>query len=179
MVPLLPGSRLYHGSIARVEQVDVGMGALNKDFGRGFYTTSARAQAERFAQVKARRAGLASACVSVFAVGDLSGLAVQRFERPDEPWFNFVLRNRGFSWLAPSVGSQRWDIVTGPVANDAVGLVLNQFVAGVFGPPETAEAKATAIRLLLTQRLHDQVFFATAAAAGRLVFQEAFDVRVG
>jgi hypothetical protein len=161
-----------------VTSVDVTLGATRKDFGRGFYTTSDQAQAEAFAKLKARREGLPSGWVSAFSLADVSDLEVLRFAGPGEPWFDFVLWNRGFGQFASTEPSRRLDIVIGPVADDSVGLVLNQFVAGVYGAPLDPEAKATAIRLLLAQRLHGQVFFATPVAAARLSFLEAHSVRV-
>jgi hypothetical protein len=171
-------SPLYHGSTVPVERVDVTKGAVKKDFGRGFYTTADVDQAERFARLKARREGLAEGHVSVFRLADLEGLAVQRFLRSDADWFDFVLQNRGYARWVGSGPRVVWDIVIGPVANDAVGLVLNQFVAGVYGDPGSREAKDTAIRLLLAQKLHGQVLFATVRSAARLERMEAYRVRV-
>jgi hypothetical protein len=54
--------------------------------------------------------------------------------------------------------------------------VLNQFVAGVYGDSKTAEAKETAIRLLLSQTLHNQIFFGTECAVRCLQFLEGYDV---
>ncbi|MDR2587769.1 MAG: DUF3990 domain-containing protein [Coriobacteriales bacterium] len=70
-----------------------------------------------------------------------------------------------------------YDILIGPVANDAVGVVLNQFVSGIYGNPDDQESKDTAVRLLLTQSLHDQVFFGTERAVSYLRFLEVSDVR--
>jgi len=90
----------------------------------------------------------------------------------------YTTNDRGYESLATLVSCEKFDIVIGPVANDAMGLVLNQFIAGVYGDPFAAEAKKTAIRLLLTQKLHNQVFFGTENAASRLKFSEAYDVCV-
>jgi hypothetical protein len=174
----LPGRTLYHGSTVEVVAVDVTLGAPRKDFGRGFYTTTHLSQAERFAQIKARRERLAAGYVSVFRMPDVEGLAIESFDRPDAAWFDFVLANRGFPQWTGLDSTRACDVVTGPVANDAVGLVLNQFIAGAFGEPGSSEAKATAVRLLEAQRLRDQVFFATPEAAARLELVEAYRVPV-
>ena len=44
-------STLYHGSFAVVSQPLAVSGRRNLDFGRGFYLTSLRPQAERWAQL--------------------------------------------------------------------------------------------------------------------------------
>jgi len=147
-----------------------------KDFGRGFYTTGDRIQAEKFAKLKAKRAREIIGYVEVFQFQNQKGLSIKKFASADEDWFDFVLCNRGYESYAAKRLADVFDIVIGPVANDAVGLVLNQFIAGVYGEASSSEAKATAIRLLLTQKLHDQVFFGTELAVSCLVFSEVHDV---
>lgn len=169
---------LYHGSVMTITSVDLTKSAPKKDFGQGFYTTNDSFQAEKFARLKAKRARTERGSVSVFRFNNEEGLIIKEFLSSNEEWFNFVLYNRGFGELAGSLSSDPFDIVIGPVANDAVGLVLNQYITGTYGDSKTTEAKATAIRLLLTQELHNQVFFATERAVSRLEFLEAYDVYV-
>jgi hypothetical protein len=158
-----------------VSEIDLSQSVPKKDFGRGFYTTNDSAQAEKFARLKAKRARQGKGYVSVFRFQS-TGALVKKFASADREWFDFVLRNRGYSGLAAAAAEETYDIVIGPVADDAVGLVLNQFVAGAFGDSKTAEAKETAIRLLLTQKLHNQVFFGTERAVFGLRFSEGYDV---
>jgi hypothetical protein len=167
---------LYHGSDVAVASIDLSFGVPKKDFGRGFYTTHDIKQAEKFARLKARRANEAKGFVSVFSLKRADDLLINEFDTVGEEWFDFVLCNRGYPELAVTTETASYDIVIGPVANDAVGLVLNQFVSGTFGNPKQVESKETAIRLLLTQKLHDQVFFGTEQAVARLNHLEVYDV---
>lgn len=167
---------LYHGSDCLFTEIDLSFSAPKKDFGRGFYTTSDKHQAEKFARLKARRSRADKGIIEVFEFEGAEGLVIKHFDTADEEWFDFVLRNRGHTILATTSMPGTFDVVVGPVANDAVGLVLNQFISGVYGDPSSPEAKATAIRLLLTQSLHNQVFFGTGLAIARLRFKEAHDV---
>jgi hypothetical protein len=169
---------LYHGSTSSFSEIDLSQSVPRKDFGRGFYATNDSFQAEKFARLKAKRARIAKGYVVVFRFQNAEGLNIKQFPYSNEEWFDFVLRNRGYGELAAPMSDDAFDIVIGPVANDAVGLILNQYIVGVYGDPETAEAKATAIRLLLTQKLHNQVFFGTERAVSRLSFLEAYDVYV-
>jgi hypothetical protein len=169
---------LYHGSVTPVPEIDLSHSAPNKDFGRGFYTTADKVQAEKFARLKAKRATVPAGVVSVYSFHETEGLHIREFALSDEEWFDFVLLNRGFGALTSTADHNGHDIVTGPVANDAVGLVLNQFIAGVYGDPADKESKALAIRLLLTQNLHSQIFFGTELAVSCLHFLEAYDVQV-
>jgi hypothetical protein len=167
---------LYHGSNVIVSEIDLSQSIPRKDFGRGFYTTNDSLQAEKFAKLKAKRVRAGKGFVSIFNLRNIEGLAIREFAHPDEPWFDFILKNRGYGHLAASVPEETYDIIIGPVANDAVGLVLNQFIAGTYGAPETTIAKETAIRLLLTQKLRNQVFFGTERATSRLQYSESYDV---
>jgi len=169
-------SLLYHGSDISFDKIDLQRSSPHKDFGSGFYTTNDRTQAEKFARLKARRSQAHHGYVEVFGLDNYEGLAVKKFEAANEDWFDFVLCNRGFGSLANAQALETYDIVIGPVANDAVGLVLNQYIAGTYGVPYNRVSKETAIRLLLTQKLHNQVFFGTEQAVARLSFSEVYDV---
>jgi len=171
--------QLYHGSNVSFSAIDLSKSTQKKDFGRGFYTTTDKKQAEKFALLKAKRAHSNKGYIEVFSINDFKNLLIKKFDFADEEWFDFVLYNRGFGKFTGNLttaGLNEFDIVIGPVANDAVGLVLNQFIAGIFGDPVYTEAKATAIRLLLTQKLHNQVFFGSEKAVSRLSFLEVYDV---
>ena len=169
---------LFHGSDESFSTVDLSKSAPNKDFGRGFYTTNNKSQAEKFARLKARRSQFPIGYVEEYRLTDTENLRIKLFPLADEEWFDYILENRGYGNLTALDSEKTFDIVIGPVANDAVGTVLNQFVAGVFGDPETIEAKETAIRLLLAQKLHNQVYFGTEQAVSRLEFVGVYNVRV-
>ena len=169
---------LYHGSDVSFSVIDLSKSSHKKDFGSGFYTTTDKNQAEKFACLKAKRIYANKGYVEVFNLNDLSNLSIKIFDSADEEWFNFVLHNRAYKKFAASGLNEVFDIVIGPIANDAVGLVLNQYIAGVYGDPLSAESKTTAIRLLLTQKLHNQVFFGTEKAILRLNYIEAYDVYI-
>jgi hypothetical protein len=168
---------LFHGSAEAVVAVDLSKSAPFKDFGRGFYTTNDRRQAEKFARLKAKRLRVDNCYVSIFKLQNTDSLNINKFVASDGEWFDFVLGNRGYNHLALADGIMS-DIVIGPVANDAVGAVLNLFVSGAYGDPQTAEAKNMAIRLLLTQKLNNQIFFGTERAISQLAFLEVYDVRI-
>jgi hypothetical protein len=167
---------LYHGTFVAFSEIDLTKSAPKKDFGRGFYTTNDLEQARKFARLKAVREHRDRGYVLTFGFTGNDELVVKAFSSSDEEWFDFVLRNRGFGKYANLVCDETFDIVIGPVANDAVGVVLNNFIDGIYGDPNSSEAKDTAIRLLLTQKLHNQVFFGTERAIRCLTFREIADV---
>ena len=170
--------RFYHGSAEAISAIDLSKSVPKKDFGRGFYTTTDRIQAEKFARLKTSRVNGTKGYVSVFTFVETTELRVKKFAASDEEWFNFVLHNRCYKVLCDSITPEVFDIIIGPVANDAVGIVLNLFVSGTYGDPNTLEAKETAVRLLLSQKLHNQVFFGTEQAIESLAFLEVYDVSI-
>ena len=169
---------LFHGSNVEIRMVDVSAGAKKKDFGQGFYTTSSKTQAEKFARLKAKQRSLAYGYVSVFEYEHNPQLKIRRFEKADLFWLEYVIKNREpYSGDAEPV-PEKYDIVIGPVADDAVGIVVNNFLAGVYGDKNTVEAKNLAIRFLEAENLHNQVFFGTRRGANCLRFKEVYRVGI-
>jgi hypothetical protein len=176
MLPNELSGLLYHGSNAEVSNVDLSKGALKKDFGNGFYTTSSKKQAEKFAQIKAKRISANTGYVSIFEFCNNADLKTMRFETANLDWLNFVLFNRGF--IKENVLNESYDIIIGPVANDTIGLVLNQLVIGTYGEPLSLSAKEMAIRLLEPEKLYNQVLFRTERGVESLRFKEVYSVAV-
>jgi len=166
---------LYHGSDVSVSEIDLSKSVPKKDFGTGFYTTKSKVQAENFAKIKSARSKKAIGFVSVFEFTNNTNLNVKKFETADIAWLNFILENRGF---ATKKDKTEYDMVIGSVADDAVGLVLNQLVIGTYGDPKSEEAKETAIRLLDTEKLHSQVLFGTPESIKCLKFKEVYRVKI-
>lgn len=154
--------RLYHGSNVDVRRPRLFKSDRRLDFGGGFYLTSSYEQAARWAVLTTRRRGQGNALISVYDFDDsrLSRLHVLQFNEADVEWLHFVSDNRN--------GIQReeaYDIVIGPVADDATMPVLRRFFADIYTEDE-------AIRRLKTQQLKDQYAFRTQAALDALTFLE-------
>jgi hypothetical protein len=169
---------LYHGSAEKVTVIDLSKSAKGKDFGCSFYTTTSRDQAVKFSLIKAKRINSKNGFISAFQYIHNPETRIKKFEKADTDWLLFVLKNRGYANAQANALEKSFDIVIGPVANDAVGLVLNQLLIGTYGDPLSPEARDTAIRLLDTARLYDQVFFGTERAVSCLQFLEAFEVGI-
>lgn len=179
MQSVTPPALVFHGATVRIERVDLSFSVPQKDFGQGFYTTTSREQAESFAKNKKRRAKAANCYVNVYAYTHSIENRIFQFHKPDGDWLDFVLCNRrplnrgGCGWPWPD-GEP--DIIVGPVANDSVGVTLTNLMLGIYGDPESEDARKIALSLLKTERLVDQVFFATPKAVASLTFREAIHV---
>jgi len=172
----LPGL-LFHGSNVEVSGIDLSKGVLKKDFGNGFYTTNSKKQAEKFAQIKAKRYSANVGYISVFEFRYGENLKVKIFETADLNWLNFVLFNRGF--IQENVlKNDNYDVIIGPVANDTVGLVLNQLIIGTYGAPFSLSAKEIVIKFLEPEKLYNQVLFRTENSIENLRFKEVYSIAV-
>ena len=153
---------LYHGSNVEVKKPKLLPRVRALDFGSGFYMTSDRQQAEKWAKLMARRRQSGIAAVSLFLLNDdnMKHLKVLQFELPNKEWLDYVAANRMDTEL-----SDDWDIVIAPVANDNTMPVLNMYFNGDYSKDE-------AVKRLLTQKLKDQYAIKTETAIAALEFKE-------
>jgi hypothetical protein len=143
---------IYHGSNVVVEQPQILQSERMLDFGTGFYTTSNREQAIRWARRVAGRREPKDQALSVYDFDFETAkreLAVIRFDEPNETWLDFVCQNRSGREVA-----EAYDIVFGPVADDKVYTVVQFYENGVYD-------KAEAVRRLKIEELFNQILFHT------------------
>lgn len=159
---------LYHGSTMAVRKPIVSRGRGKTDFGKGFYTTTSREQAEKWAQIKRDRMGdEAHAIVSVFELDDavLNNPAyhTRHFDGATAEWLDFVVGNRR------GEVHHNFDLIMGPVANDKLYATITLYENGIL------DANA-AIEQLNTHQLFDQLSFHTTKACKLLTFVEMFEL---
>lgn len=156
--------RLYHGSTLRIERPDARHSRANLDFGKGFYTTSFRAQAENWAHRKALRTG-ATPVVNVYECAELSdAYHVRRFP-DDRAWLDFICACR-----RGEEGYLAYDVIVGPVADDRVYDAVDLYYRGIWDEDTTLEA------IRFYQRSDQYCFVSQAAIEGLLTFTEAYEV---
>ena len=95
---------LYHGSTLSIEHPLAKVGRADLDFGRGFYLTSLRSQAEQWAaRVQLLRAST-TAWINVYEfdmdAAIKAGFKLLRFDAYDQHWLNFIVASRN--------GKQPW-----------------------------------------------------------------------
>lgn len=111
--------KLYHGSNIEVAQPLALAGRRNLDFGRGFYTTRIKTQAQKWATLVASRKKRSSqSVVSIFEYNESemmsAGYVYKNFPKYDMEWLEFVVACRH------GEDNTNYDIVEGGVANDQV-----------------------------------------------------------
>ena len=157
---------LYHGSNQEIMAIDLNLCKPYKDFGRGFYLTTFTEQARLMARRTSRiKAGSPVVTVFEFDEAAYSILSIKSFANPSAEWALFVLnnRNRYFRNLADpnSNHDNKYDMVTGPVANDDIALLFRTFTSGYID-------LAALVNGMRYKNLSDQYSFHTEHAASFL-----------
>ena len=135
----------------------------NLDFGKGFYTTSIKEQAMRWAQRKA----LINSFVSVFKANISSDLKVLDLTNKLDEWIDFVCECRDGSQVFSS-----YDLIIGKVADDKVFKVVDMYKNEIWD-------KARALSEMKIYETCDQIMFATQNAIdSSLVFKENLEVEL-
>ncbi|MCM1042524.1 MAG: DUF3990 domain-containing protein [Bacteroides sp.] len=122
--------KLYHSSIQPVETPDTIHSREFLDFGKGFYLTSIRDQAEKYAQRFVRRQQQAWLNVYEFEF-EPSAWKVLAFDSYNKEWLDFIANCRA------GKDTTDYDIVIGGIANDKVIRTLDRFFAGELSVQQT------------------------------------------
>ena len=130
--------RLYHGSNTDIKEINLAMCRPYKDFGRGFYLTVMKDQAEKMASRVARIYG-GSPVLNIYEIDDSfmesKDLNIKDFgTETSEEWARFVRNNRSKNFHDYSDKECnfdcKYDIVIGPIADDAMALLFRQYENG-------------------------------------------------
>ena len=150
---------LYQGSNLKVNNPKISPNLCALDFGAGFYLTSSKEQAKKWAITVTKRRNEGSPVVNVFEFDekDFKKLKVLKFSSANEKWLKFVASNR------KNTATNSYDLVIGPVANDSTLPVIDNYISNVY-------TKEEAVKRLLPQNLTDQFAFLTPKALTYLKF---------
>lgn len=126
---------VYHGSNIEIDTIDLKRCRPYKDFGKGFYVTELKKQAELMAKRVSKIRG-GEPIVTKFEIQDSAFLAhdmsVYDFGTSvSKEWAQFVMNNRDRYFK--DIHSQlcnldsKYDIVIGPIADDDLAMLFRQF----------------------------------------------------
>lgn len=131
---------LFHGSYTEIKEIDLSKAAPQKDFGMGFYCTSVREHAEtwaiRMAQEQKQEQDddkVKTGVVSLFSFNydkaflEPENYKTKKFDGYTHEWLEFVELNRK---NRTGVQAHDYDVVEGPVADDAVSAALIRYESG-------------------------------------------------
>ena len=153
--------KLYHGTNIDFDSIDLNKCRPNKDFGKGFYLTHIRKQAEAMAIRRCEFEGHGNPTIQTYIFDESllhsNILNVKIFENVSKEWAEFILKNR----KAKNSKTHNYDIVVGPVADDGVVLQLNLYQRNLITLDKLVEE-------LTFSKLSNQYLFATEVAISKL-----------
>lgn len=136
---------IYHASDVIVDKPDTVHSRSNLDFGKGFYATVIKEQAERYAQrfILRNRKGI----LNVYEYTPDENLNIKSFESYDSEWLDFVAACR----MGEDVYKQ-FDVICGGIANDRVFNTLDLYFSNQM-------TKEEALKRLVFEKPNQQLCF--------------------
>lgn len=136
---------IYHASDVIVDKPETVHSRSNLDFGKGFYATVIKEQAERYAQrfILRNRKGI----LNVYEYTPDENLNIKSFESYDSEWLDFVAACR----MGKDVYKQ-FDVICGGIANDRVFNTLDLYFSNQM-------TKEEALKRLVFEKPNQQLCF--------------------
>ena len=137
--------RFHHGTNMIIGAIDLSISRSRTDFGKGFYMGNNLGVARKWAlsQSMASETPTVMRYVLRDELFDLTESCLKRlwFSAPTVEWLNFVRDNRRISLLNVQTKEPRhdFDIIYGPIANDKVADVVDEYVDGLITADEAIQ----------------------------------------
>lgn len=116
--------QLYHTSIKEIRIPDIEYSRPCLDYGRGFYLTSLRSQAEQYGERFLRRGD--SAVLNTYLLDDTIHCRRKVFPAYDGEWLDFVALCR------KGLPHEKYDIIEGGIADDQVFNTIDLYFSGIY-----------------------------------------------
>ncbi len=110
---------VFHGSYTEIKIPEIRQAKNTKDFGVGFYCTTIREQAIRWAK-RYQKAVLNKYTVNL---NNINQLKIKEFDGLSEEWLDFIIACR-------SGQNHHYDIVSGAMANDQIYNYISDYIEG-------------------------------------------------
>lgn len=154
---------LYHGSNIDIDKIDLTKSNPYKDFGKGFYLSADKQQAQRMAEQRTSILLEGKPTLNKYQFDETilndNSLKILCFEKYSEDWANFVLKNRDFNIEQPC---HNYDIVYGPIADDGVTFQLRRYKTGMISLEQLVN------ELKYSKGITFQYYFGTELAISKL-----------
>lgn len=158
---------VYHGSDRIIQKPDIRFSKKRLDFGCGFYVTTVKEQAVRWAKRKAMLGNKGIGIVNVFNMQENVNFIMRDFANDLDSWIDFVCQCRdGYAIY------HEYDLIRGKVADDKVFRVVDMYKRGIWD-------KERAIREIKVYTTYDQIAFVSQEAINSILkFVDSFEVRI-
>lgn len=156
---------LYHASPYIIEQPDIAHSREHLDFGKGFYLTTIREQAEKYALRFIRRGK--KAYINIYHLDDrcFPDFRTKNFASYDSEWLEYVGKCRSGNEC------EKYDLVSGGIADDRVFNTVDLYFSGEITQEE-------ALRKLIYEKPNHQICILNQKILSyHLVFKEAIEFK--
>ncbi|MBO7639830.1 MAG: DUF3990 domain-containing protein [Treponema sp.] len=149
---------VYHGSTEIVKDPDVQHSYRPLDFGKGFYVTTNREQAENWAKRKGIILGVKKTFINIYEMNEsFEDINCKDFGEDLSEWIDFVCHCRD-----GGTDYEKYDLIFGKVANDKVFRVVDMYHSGLWD-------KERAIKEIKAYPNYDQISFVTQKAINQVL----------
>jgi len=157
----------YHGSSIEVAKPDTLHSKKHLDFGKGFYVTSVREQAIRWAKRKASFSGKVVGIISIYEMNETEEMCVLDLTDNLDDWIDFVCACRNGSDIY-----EQYDVIKGKVADDKVFRVVDMYKRGIWNKERT-------LKEIKVYQTYDQIAFIHQKAIDKMLkYQGCFEVKI-
>ena len=155
---------VYHGSLEIIKKPDILHSFRSLDFGKGFYVTSVKEQAEIWAKRKAAIFSKDKAFINIYKMSEnFCELKNKIFNDDLSEWIDFVCSCRD-----GKSDYKKYDVISGKVANDKVFRVVDMYHQGIWD-------KERAITEIKAYPGYDQTAFITQKAIDSLLKFDSYE----
>ena len=156
---------VYHGTTDIIKKPDISFSKNNLDFGRGFYLTTYKEQAQKWAVRKASRSRK-KAIVNIYELNiNEKEYNVLKFKNADEEWLEFICKCRSGENVY-----NNYDIIIGNVADDDVFKTVDMYFKGLWDKERT-------IKELRYYKINDQICIVKQDVLDKVLeFKDAYEV---
>lgn len=165
---------IYHGSYMEIITPDINYGRIKSDFGKGFYATTLKKQAEKWAFRQANRMARNKSVIGIKPTVNVyefntDNLNILSFDGYTEKWLDFVVKNRSGKFE-----SHQYDAVYGNIADDDVVTVVNDYARLLRMGRITQQGKLFYLEQLQYSEPNNQYCIATQKAVENIKFIESY-----
>lgn len=154
---------LYHASSQIIEQPDVLHSREHLDFGKGFYLTLLRIQAEKYAQRFIRRGQ--KAYIHEYELNiDLSAYKIKEFDSYNDAWLDYVSSCRF------GREHESYDLISGGIADDKVFNTIDLYFGGVLNKEDT-------LKRLMYEKPNHQICILNQEIVSSLILKSVVEIK--
>ena len=139
---LKDGLKLYHGSYCQITSPDIAKCLPFKDFGKGFYLTTSKRQAEDFSRLSLRKAidnkkvdpNQTESFVSCFIYHNHEKLKIFTHKTTDKLWLHCVIAYRNENYFENLIEKfKKYDVICGKISDDATNITIINYMSESYG----------------------------------------------